>query len=349
MAKRLNQFICIVTFLVYLTVFISPEKISWIGFVTISIPLFLLINFFYVFYWIKKFNFRFSYSLITLLIGYPFLQSTFNHSNKSYVGFDSIKVLSYNARVFNVYKHLNHDNEESKQVIKWVLGNDSDIKCIQEYYNSDNDSTFNITAQASEIYGENIFVKPKSTNRIGAEFGLAILTKYPIVNKGEIHIGSKTMNAAIYADIKIGMKVIRVINCHLESMSFEEVSISDDEKKERLNSNLSKWKEGMVKRSKQVDKLIEFIEKSELPVLFCGDLNEPPYTYVYQKLNSVLENSFEEAGSGFGFTFNGKIPFLRIDNQFFSDELDILNLETRTDIEYTDHYPLIGQYKLKGL
>ena len=62
---------------------------------------------------------------------------------------------------------------------------------------------------------------------------------------------------------------------------------------------------------------------------------------------SFLNNAFEEKGQGFGFTRFGK-PFpVRIDNQFFSDEIGLKSFKTLDNLRYSDHVPIIGTYSWK--
>jgi endonuclease/exonuclease/phosphatase (EEP) superfamily protein YafD len=84
-------------------------------------------------------------------------------------------------------------------------------------------------------------------------------------------------------------------------------------------------------------------------VICAGDFNEIPYSYSYRRLKKGLRNSFEEAGAGFGFTYNGNtLVTLRIDNQFYSDRVDCVELETLNTVSYSDHFPLLGTYVLSG-
>ena len=60
-----------------------------------------------------------------------------------------------------------------------------------------------------------------------------------------------------------------------------------------------------------------------------------------------LKNTFEEAGSGFGFTYNGNVlRVLRIDNQFYSTGVEAIRFETFNQTKFTDHFPIQGFYEL---
>jgi endonuclease/exonuclease/phosphatase family metal-dependent hydrolase len=59
-----------------------------------------------------------------------------------------------------------------------------------------------------------------------------------------------------------------------------------------------------------------------------------------------MNNGFEKAGKGFGFTYNKVLFFLRIDNVFFDDVLEILDFKTHSEVDYSDHYPVSAVFSL---
>ena len=105
-------------------------------------------------------------------------------------------------------------------------------------------------------------------------------------------------------------------------------------------------KKGFQKRAEQLKEVEIYIQNSPYPVILCGDLNDLPYSYTYTRLNKFLNNAFEKAGNGFGFTHNGKLNFLRIDNQFFDSRFQIHSFETIHSIKFSDHYPIKAVYSL---
>ena len=66
----------------------------------------------------------------------------------------------------------------------------------------------------------------------------------------------------------------------------------------------------------------------------------------YQKLKKYLYSSFENGGRGFGFTFNGQLFFLRIDNQFYGEGIKLTEFVTHRKVKHTDHYPISAKYSL---
>ncbi|NJK84303.1 MAG: hypothetical protein HC912_11470 [Saprospiraceae bacterium] len=90
--------------------------------------------------------------------------------------------------------------------------------------------------------------------------------------------------------------------------------------------------------------LQNYILNSPYPVVICGDFNEMPYSYAYMRLRRHLHDAFSYAGRGFGFSYNGRLFFLRIDYQLFSEGLRASAFRTRRDITYSDHFPLEATY-----
>jgi endonuclease/exonuclease/phosphatase family metal-dependent hydrolase len=266
----------------------------------------------------------------------------------------TVGVLSYNVRIFNTYAHLQDKNQtSSRKMIQWVANHPADIYCLQEFYNETTSPVFNATSKIGRQQQKFFYVSRSLVNGIGAEFGLAIFSKYPMIRKGSIHFGKVTQNHAMYADIKLKEDTIRVYNFHFQSMSIEEKDIVDSYRdqnslKQEGRKLLRLFKRGFMKRADQVDTLVSHIARSPYPVILCGDLNDLPYSYTYQQLNRNFTNAFEAQGWGIGATYNGKLPFVRIDNQFCSPEWEVLQYTRHDSIPYSDHFPVSAIYKLVG-
>jgi endonuclease/exonuclease/phosphatase family metal-dependent hydrolase len=340
--------------LLYLIAYVSPAFWWVTGLVSFVVPLVLLSNIFILLFLLIRFKVASLYFIFSLIIGYSHLRNTFAINFSKEIKEDAITVLNYNVRVFNVYEHLRDKKHElPKNQIKWVAEHEADIKCFQEYYNEPNSDIYNTSYKLGKQKGYYSFIHTTTTNRIKAQFGLAIFSKYKIVNKGVIDYLKRTNNDVIFVDIKIKNDTIRVYNAHLQSLSIEEGEIESiytekPKRKKDLIRLKNRFKVGFVERSKQVDMLFKHIESCKYPVILCGDFNDLPYSYTYHKIDELLENSFVDAGFGFGFTHNGGIPFLRIDNQFYSAEkFKAYNFKVEKSVVYSDHYPLVCQYQLK--
>ena len=293
---------------------------------------------------IASFGRAFFIHLAALLVGLVFIKISFSINRQGDHG--RLDVLSYNVRVFNNYTHLrNEQHESSKKMIGWSVGHKAQIKCFQEYYNSDKSTVFNVKNQLIEHGWKNIHSKIVLRDRSGAEFGLAIFSKFKMVNKGEIKGKSGEYLNSIYADILVDKDTVRIYNTHLQSMAINEENVVNTERLAQSYKDTGwRLRSGFVTRARQVNALMAHIELCPYPIILCGDLNEIPYSYAYFSLRGKLHNAFEKAGRGFGFTYNGKLFFLRIDNQFFSKEMEVRRFVTHRDVPYSDHFPLSASY-----
>lgn len=322
----------------------------WIaGFVGYLIPFLLLSNVLFLVFWLTRKPVRSLLPIITLLFGFRFITGSIGlHLPEKKEGNEhAFEVLSYNVRVFNRYDHLRDDDYQSSlAMIDWIKNNPAAIVCLQEYYNMDTDDVYNATNTISEKFPFHM-VSPCHVNRLGGEFGMAIFSKYPIVSTGELLFDFSPQNYVIYADIRMPTDTIRVYNAHLLSMKIEDDMLAQEAIQKDPKPLARRLKNGFIWRSKQADTLYNHISACPHSVILCGDINDLPYSYTYQQLRKKMHNAFEQKGRGFGFTHNGKIPFLRIDHQFFTPGIRILHFETHRGIQWSDHFPITATYELK--
>ena len=314
------------------------------------IPLVLVINIILLVYTIVRGLRYFIYPLLVCLAGLLFLSRTIAfHQSKPLD--EALKVLSYNVRVFNVYSHLNNDFAQSKNTIDWILSRDDDIKCFQEFYVHPGHKIFN-TIKAFNQKNAHYHFEPTFTNKDGAQFGMAIFSQYPIIHRGSLRVNesSNSLNNILFADIVRNQDTVRIYNVHLESMSIDEQRLANSNRQtisRNLRQLMSQLKHGFIQRAAQIDNLCEHLDRSPYPVILAGDLNDMPYSYSYQKLKKYLHSSFENGGKGFGFTFNGRLFFLRIDNQFYGEGITLGSFKTHRQVTHTDHFPITAEYFLE--
>jgi endonuclease/exonuclease/phosphatase family metal-dependent hydrolase len=354
--RFINSLVLVISVISYLSVLVSPEFFWVSGFVSMLIPFCILGNIFFVLLWWWRKRWYALYSLFVLIIGFPFWHASISLGGILKEDFDKTKnyvsVLSYNVREFDIYQKQDKNHTVTKNTIKWIKNDTSDIKCIQDFYNSETAKVFNTREQLSAQDSDNSYnfhVRYTSANHSKGQFGIAIFSKYPFINKGEVPFRVRTDNGAIFADIVKGNDTIRIYNVHLESMSINQNELQLIDKPEETFWYAGKrLKKGFSMRAQQVQTIVEHIQTSPYPVILCGDLNDLPYSYSYFKLHRHLKNSFESKGLGTEFTFNGKLFFLRIDNQFYENEkLNCLYFNTHREIPFSDHYPIRAIYEIR--
>jgi endonuclease/exonuclease/phosphatase family metal-dependent hydrolase len=175
-------------------------------------------------------------------------------------------------------------------------------------------------------------------------FGVAIYSKYPIVNKGYIPFESDVNNFCIYADLKIGKDTVRVYDAHLASIRLQREDyalVQDNQNGEPLEKGgkriARRLKSGSVRRQEQVHRILLNIKDCRHPKILCGDFNDTPVSYCYETLTNELDDSFLEAGNGIGNTYIGAFPSFRID--YILHSVDFTATDYRTlEGEFSDHH-----------
>ena len=81
-------------------------------------------------------------------------------------------------------------------------------------------------------------------------------------------------------------------------------------------------------------------------MIICGDFNNTAYSYVYRKIRGDLNDTFKEAGAGFGRTYDFKFFPVRIDF-IFADDAFIVNKFKTYDDHLSDHYPIMTSLSLE--
>lgn len=351
---RLYQLFLGYTLLVYALVYFAFSGHWIVGFLMITFPVVLLIHFLFCLFWLFFKPRNALLPALGVLLSFPFWPRSFGWHSAPIETDKEISVLSYNVMSFDVGGYLNQKElSNARTLIDWTRSKEADIKCLQEFYNNSKSEYFNTLNQfkaRNHPYNASLYGSPNQNEH--NYFGLVILSKYPIVkSKSQVF---DNQNGMVYADIKIEKDTIRVINVHLRSMIVRFGGIKEAYKgkdyqqgKSETRKVLGKLKRGFIHHEKEVEQLMEWINQSPHPVMVCGDFNETPYNYAYGQVRKRLSNAFEEAGRGFGFSYKNAPKFIRIDNQFFDPKkLEALDFQTLSEVKYSDHYPIVGRYKL---
>ena len=279
---------------------------------------------------------------------------------------DEVSLLSANVRIFNVYAQLREPNNASSTgLIRWLATSPADVLCLQEFYNEPHGSGQDKDVFRSEEYlgrssGRHSFVSVTLTNGIGAEFGLAIFSRFPIVRRGTITFGKISQNHAMWADVvrpaaRTGRgrpDTLRIFNLHLQSMSMADADIAAATEsraglRQKAPNLLRRFRNGAVARGTQIDTVLARVARSPYPVLLAGDLNDLPYSYPYDQLADHLQNAWATVGLGIGATYNGRLPGLRIDQQFASPQWQVLGCQVHREMKWSDHFPVEALYRLR--
>lgn len=325
----INTILAVLLLLSYSCYFISPKYISLISFLSLSIPILIIINIIFVLYWLLRLKKQILISLVVLILGFPLLSKFYSFNNKKTFLSSDIKIMSYNVRMFNLYKWIKTDSI-SKKIYHFVKDKNPDILCMQEYRtNSDLMHLFPFH-----------YVK---TNGKKSNIGDAIFSKFKIINSGSLNFPN-TGNNAIYADIVKNRDTFRVYNTHLESFRINPAKeIINKKNAENLKKRIER---AFRKQVDQVNLLLNHQSKSKYRIILCGDFNNTAFSWAYHQLNKDKQDAFEIAGNGFGSTYKFGFP-MRIDF-ILADKNMVVNYFKTFKIKYSDHYPIIARLNLNS-
>jgi endonuclease/exonuclease/phosphatase family metal-dependent hydrolase len=71
-----------------------------------------------------------------------------------------------------------------------------------------------------------------------------------------------------------------------------------------------------------------------------------PNSYAYRTIGYGMKDAFTEKGTGFGRTFSGISPTLRIDNIFVDKRFNVGQF-TRIAKKLSDHFPIIADVEIR--
>jgi len=335
----LNIVLTVSTFIAYILPFLAPNIFPLLSVLTLFMPLFFILNGLFFFYWGIQFKKRMILSGLVLLMGITFINKFYKFSAKNFPEDEKdFTVMSYNVRLFNVFKWLGRD-DIPEIIFAFINDKNPDILCIQEYSNSANIDLKVYPHKYILVAGDQI------------KTGQAIFSKFPIINQGNIAFPNSNNNV-VFADIKKGKDIIRVYNMHLQSIRIspdvneinENIDALNQGKSQRLFSRISK---AFKQQQQQAEIIKEHKKDCSYPIIFCGDMNNSAFSYVYRSIKGKLNDSFEEAGVGFGATYKFRYYPARIDYIFADENMTVKKFESFPDFENSDHYPIMAKLSME--
>ena len=336
----------------YTAPYVNPEEIAIIPFFGLTYPIALIMNLVFIMVWgiLKSKWFFLSSSLV--LIGIPFHLRVFSiqlSDNTIPENANTIKIMSYNVRLFGYYEDNKSKAKQRKtDIIKFIQKEAPDVLCLQEYFTKDEDPYFNTLNSIYNVMSINDHhEKSKYNRRKRTHFGIAIFSKYSIINKGYVHkeIGAEgNSNFCIYADIVKKKDTFRIYNVHLQSIKLEtdeytqqtNMNTDGSSTSRSYKSGISKLNKAFKIRSVQSKTLNNHIAGSPYKSIICGDFNDTPLSYTYQLFNTNLIDAFRNTSSGFGSTYSGYLPAGRIDYIFHTKTLNSAKFEIQKE-KLSDH------------
>lgn len=350
-ARLLMSFSAFLLLLSYASMVVNPAKAWYMTvFGLLFVPIAILNGIFLVIA-IRKGSSSFMIPLLALLPSVIFIGRYFQFSSGAEEkGSETVRILSYNVGHFALGKAPEFKEDGGRavcadSVVKFILDSDADIVCLQEVNLPGEYDVARFFEKRFPSYniGYFMYVTDKGS------YGNVTLSRFPVERKGKLMF-DKSSNLAIFTDLKIGEgSVIRVYNCHFESYNVSLARLKKsvtDKDGELMWETEEKMKKSIRRRPEQVDKVMSDIEDCTLEAIVTGDFNDNPMSYTYNRLKKGRDDSFVEAGKGFGATYSFLWPFIRIDYILYPSHFSAVS-HTVPRIRYSDHYPVIAEINLK--
>lgn len=320
-----NIVVAILLVISFVLPYLRPSTFPVLSLLSLGVSPLILINLLFVAYWLIGLKRQFLLSALVLAVAYfhfaPFFELSSEGDASEYE--QTLKVLSYNVRLFNAYEE-DASEEFLIPFAEMIQEYDPDVICIQEYFKKRKLSFANYPYSYVHFQG--------TTNKLGH----AVFSKYPLVHKGAFDF-ENSYNNALFVDIVKNNDTLRIYNLHLQSLGvLPTVDYLQDGDKERMLKRMSR---GFTKQEQQTEAILRHRMTSPYPVIFAGDFNNTPFSYVYRRLQEDMQDGFLERGSGLGTTFTFDSYPMRIDYIMADEHFDFIKFKTLSE-SFSDHYPV---------
>lgn len=329
---------------------VSPERMPILSVLSMAFPLLLLSNLLLLLFWLA-FKWRKAWiPLLGFLLAYVPIRTYMPLNRQQDVPEGSIKVVSYNVCAYGGnYKY----EDAFERIVDYLKQQDADIVCLQEDIDTWRKYVFISYRKIFPYNDTTIFV-----NNAKAYNGVGLHTRFPIIRKERIKYPSAANGSMAYF-LKREKDTLLVINNHLENthLTLEDRNryktmlrgdMESDTVKAESRLLLDKLGQAAAIRAQAVDSIRHYIDThSQYPVIVCGDFNDTPISYSRRQLAQGLTDCFVESGRGIGLSYNKKGFWVRIDHILCSSHFTPYNCEVDSKIDFSDHYPIVCQLKIK--
>ena len=366
MRKTLRFFIAAISIAIAFTYFISsltpfisqatfwPLSFLTLGFVFTAIA--MMANTIYWFFKNKRTGFLL---LVVLLFGYKNLSalyafnfSTFNPNKAN----GDLRILDWNVRHFVENGKMNDwPYAVRRKMFAYIQQINPDVIMMQEFMElTSKDQYSNLKLFDSLGYkynylpGDEIHV----LSGITSIFGTAIVSKTPISDTQRVYFPAAPGESIIFGTINFNGKKVRLASMHLASLDLGAPD-NNSEFYGRVDKNFLLRKTRLEKiryndsiHARQAEFVRELLDKSPDPIILSGDFNSVPGSYTYHKIKGNLQDCFIKKGYGFGRTFSGLSPTLRIDYILVEKQFKVKQY-TAPAMYLSDHFPVVADLSWK--
>lgn len=331
--------------------YVAPTHCSVLGLMGLTFPVFWGINLL-VFLGLLPFTRRIALiPLLGLIITAPYAHDYCPVNLPSSVPQQGIKVMTYNTHGFGDFGYVakSRDEEGRNKIALFMAEQNPDIIAYQEGISSwALKKTVLPVLDKKNLHHDNV-------SEDG--FGFGCFSRFPIVSK-EIISENDMVRAAVFKLLQNPNDTIFLVVTHLQSMGLDTndrnnfqhnlsyiVDNNKDFKAHSMWGIIKKIASASVPRAEQAQKVAQYIEEhANEKLIVCGDFNETPISYPYQKIINAgpLSDAFVTSGNGFGRSFNKHGLFVRIDHIMYNhNHWKSHASKVMSNVALSDHYAVI--------
>ncbi len=339
-----NLFFVLLSFAALIAPQVDPRVFWPIAIIGLIMPGLLLAHLLFFLFWVSRKDRYFLFSLATLVMSFTAIKGLlgFHAFPATAASTTAVKVVSYNAHLLKAVQKNNQAISEKDfgQVLEDL---DADVIALQEFVpNSTFRGPYLAAAKAAGYIHQSIATntKQEGARTLGS---LAVFSKYPLKTI-DYHKFNVTHGYQI-VEIQKADKSFRVVNIHLSSNQVtaitnelaEEGKLNEKKTWSNIKEVASRYKNGAIRRSTQAEIIQAKVNAQNSPTIVCGDFNDTSQSFVYRTIKGGFQDSFVKKGTGFGASYAGKIPALRIDYILASPNIKVLGSRRRSHY-FSDHY-----------
>lgn len=344
--RVVNVIIVIVTIIAYCGKNQDPSKFNVLYFLSLILPALFFINIFSIILKMilrRKISFFLLVQFIVIIVlGKDLIGINLKKEEQD----NGLKIISYNVRGFNFFtKNINSIYSIKNEIDKL----NPDFICMQEYLYFTDTAKINFYNLIRDEYPYYFISKTKSYN---AYNGLAIFSKYEIINEDELYYKDKPF--AQFLDIVVNNDTLGLINTHLHSTYFNQISqnyinsdlLFNSNSKKIIETSFGELIENVKVRTSQIENIKNKIQKKKDSYILCGDFNESNFTYNYTLLKGDLCDSFQESGFGYSSTYKGLMNIFCTDYILYTNKIESVQYNS-PNLNFSDHNPVIMSFIIK--
>ena len=274
---------------------LEPSDHPLLSTLGMTLPVFLLINLLFIFFWLI-FKWRMVWiSVCGFLLAYVPISIYLPINARQDIPEGALKVISYNVCAYGGnYKY----EDGFEHVRDYLFDENPDIVCVQEDADTWRRYVF-LHYEKHFAYNDTMVI----SNTIKSFNALGIHTKYPIIRRERIPYQSEA-NGSVAWWLKVGDDTLVVVNNHFESChlssddrrQYRQIikgEMSRDSVREESKMLLIKLAEANAKRAGQIRAVCRYAqEHDQYPVIVCGDFNDNPISYSRHAMAEVLTDCF---------------------------------------------------------